>query len=352
MAEAIKTVVRFDHWVHPDMIERFAREPTVELVTLEQDDDETAWAAMGQAHAYQIASSRDELALHWHAGQALLERSPQMLCISAGGAGFDTIDVDACTQAGVLVVNQAGGNAQSVAEHTIGLMLDLTKRISETDRALRSARGYSRESLMGREMTGRTLGIIGFGNVGRSICRLAHAFDMTVLATDPYVEADTITGCGAKKVELDDLLSQSDIVSLNCPRDASTVGMLDARAFALMKSGAFLVTTCRGGVHDETALMAALSSGHLGGAGLDVWDLEPPPLDHPLLQLKNVVATFHTAGVTHEARGRMARYASDQAIAVLAGKYPPRLVNPKVWPAYAKRFEQIMGMPPEEGSQA
>ena len=347
MAEASKTVVRFNHWVHPEMIARYAREPDIELVELDQDAEEASWEVMGRAHAYQIASSRDELALHWHAGADLLKRAPQMLCISAGGAGYDTIDVDACTEAGVLVVNQTGGNAQSVAEHTIGLMIDLSKRISETDRALRTSRGYSRESLMGNEISGCTLGIVGIGNVGRSIARLARAFDMTVLATDPYVDAETVAERGARKVELDDLLAQSDFVSLNCPRDDSTVGMLDEAAYAQMKKGAYLVTTCRGGVHDEVALEAALASGHLGGAGLDVWDVEPPALDHPLLKRENVVATFHTAGVTSEARARMARFASDQAIEVLYGKYPPRPVNPQVWPHYAKRFEEIMGRAPE-----
>ena len=119
--------------------------------------------------------------------------------------------------------------------------------------------------------------------------------------------------------------------------------MIDAAAFARMKRGAVFVTTARGGIHDEAALLDALRSGHLGGAGLDVWDQEPPPLDHPLLGLENVVATYHTAGVTREARRNMARYSAEQVVGVLKGGRPPRLVNPEAWPAYARRFEAVMG---------
>ena len=192
MSGAGKTVIRFNHWIHPDMIARFEREPDVELVTFEQDQVEPAWSAMATAHAYQISAAKDELAPQWQANAALLERAPRLLCVSSGGAGYDTVDVAACTAAGVLVVNQAGGNAQSVAEHTFGLLLDLTKRVSETDRLLRTSRGYTREELMGREISGLTLGIVGIGHVGRRVCALAQAFGMSVLANDPYVDADEI----------------------------------------------------------------------------------------------------------------------------------------------------------------
>ena len=119
--------------------------------------------------------------------------------------------------------------------------------------------------------------------------------------------------------------------------------MIDAGALAKMKKDAIFVSTARGGIHNEAALLNALESGHLRGAGLDVWDKEPPPLDHPLLKLKNVVATFHTAGVTHEARMNMALFAAEQIVGILKGGRPPRLINPEVWPAYAVRFAEIMG---------
>ncbi len=347
MSDQSKTIVRFDTWVHPEFLTRFDNEADIDLVVVNQDDEAATWPVIAEAHAYQVQSSRDELKQRWHVHGEFLAKAPQMLCISTGGAGYDTVDVAACSTAGVLVVNQTGGNAVSVAEHTIGMMLDIYKRITETDRAMRSRpRGFPREELMGHEISGRTLGIVGIGNVGTRVAKFAKAFDMTVLATDPYVDEATVAKRGARKVELDQLLAQSDFVSLHCPRDSSTIGLIDGTAYAKMKKGAVFLTTCRGGVHDEAALLQALQSGHLGGAGLDVWDKEPPPLGYPLLDLDNVVSTFHTAGVTHEARAQMARFASDQLVDVLRGRVPPRPVNPEVWPKYAQRFEQLFGFAP------
>jgi D-3-phosphoglycerate dehydrogenase / 2-oxoglutarate reductase len=348
MATQAKTVVRFDGFIHPIAVARYEREPDIELITMSRDDDAKAWEHFATAHIYQIGSARDELDPQFYGHAALIERCPNLLCISTGGAGYDTVEVADCTAAGILVVNQTGGNALSVAEHALGLILDVSKRISETDRYLRTDRGITREKLMGHEISGLTLGIVGIGNIGKRVAAFARAFDMTVLATDPYVDAATIESHGARKVELDELLEQSDIVTLHCPRDATTLNMIDAAAFARMKKDAIFITTCRGGIHDEEALYQALQSGHLRGAGLDVWAVEPPPLDHPLLSCPNVVATYHTAGVTHEARAQMAQFASEQAIGVLRGQRPPRLVNPEVWPAYVKRFERIIGHMPEE----
>ena len=138
-------------------------------------------------------------------------------------------------------------------------------------------------------------------------------------------------------------MEHSDFVTLHCPRNKDTMNMMDAEAFARMKNGAIFVSTARGGIHNEAALLRALGSGHLHGAGLDVWDLEPPPLDHPLLELRNVVATFHTAGVTHEARRNMALFAAEQIVGILKGGRPPRLINPEAWPTYVTRFEAILG---------
>jgi D-3-phosphoglycerate dehydrogenase len=175
------------------------------------------------------------------------------------------------------------------------------------------------------------------GHVGTRVAALAKAFGLDVIATDPLLPDDEILRRGARAVSLDQLLAQADIVSLHCPRDPSTLKMIDAAAFARMKRGALFISTARGGIHDEQALVAALRSGQLAGAGIDVWDQEPPPLDHPLLAMDNVYATFHTAGVTHEARRNVARIAAQQIAALLAGGRPPRLVNPEVWPAFEQR---------------
>jgi D-3-phosphoglycerate dehydrogenase / 2-oxoglutarate reductase len=344
MAEQHKVVVRFNFHYHPAMAERLAREPDIELRTCDlAGPEEHARADLAEAHAYQISSAKDELPQQWFASPELIERCPRLLCVSAIGAGYDTVDVAACTRAGVLVVNQSGANAQAVAEHTLGLMLDLAKRITENDRRLRRDRGYSREDLMGREIGGKTLGLVGIGHIGGRVAKLAGAFGMTVLASDPYLTEEEIARRGAASVTMDELLGRSDFVSLHCPRDATTLRMMDANAFARMKPGAVFVSTARGGIHDEAALLDALRSGHLGGAGLDVWDEEPPPLDHPLLGLENVVATYHTAGVTQEARRNMALFSAEQVVGILKGGRPPRLINPEVWPAYARRFEALMG---------
>jgi D-3-phosphoglycerate dehydrogenase / 2-oxoglutarate reductase len=149
------------------------------------------------------------------------------------------------------------------------------------------------------------------------------------------------------KVELDELLRRADFVSINCPLDESTRGMIGAREFALMQPHAYFITTARGHIHDERALADALREKQIAGAGLDVWDKEPPPADHPLLAFDNVVASPHTAGVTYEARANMGRIAAEQLIMTLDGKRPPRIVNPQVWPVYAKRFAEAFGVAPE-----
>jgi len=292
------------------------------------------------SHAIQIDSARSDIPDHLRIGPAFLSDCHDLLVVSASGAGFDTIDAAACTKAGVIVVNQSGGNRQSVAEHTLGMMLSLTKRIAETDRAMRERRLGDRIAYMGHELQGRTIGIIGFGRCGSRVAELCRGlFAMNMLAFDPYVSVEAIAAHGARKLTLGELLGQSDFVSLHCPLNAETAGMIGDDQFARMKQGAFFISTARGGIHDEQALYAALSSGHLAGAGLDVWAEEPPPADHPLLSLSNVIASPHTAGVTHEARHRLARMAAEQLIGIFQGERPERLINPEAWPHFLERFD-------------
>ncbi|MGO2148575.1 hydroxyacid dehydrogenase [Halomonas sp.] len=348
-SELVKSVFRLDVWYNPIMKEIFEANPEYRLTTLAADagaDDATSTAVLREAHAYQISSAKDETPLHWHAHAELLAKTPNLLCVSTSGAGYDTVDVDACTNAGVLVMNQSGANAVSVAEHTIGLMISISKRLGESDRRLRSETGFSRESLMGNELCGKTLGLVGIGHIGRRVAKLARALDMRILAVDPELDAPTIAERGAKKVDLEVLLAESDVVSLHCPRDESTEQMFNAAIFQAMKPGAIFITTARGGIHSEPALQEALETGHLAGAGLDVWDVEPPPLDHPLLAMPNVVATYHTAGVTHEARRNIASWAAEQVIHTLDGHMPTRLVNPEALPKYILRYEKVFGKKP------
>ena len=169
---------------------------------------------------------------------------------------------------------------------------------------------------------------------------------MTVLATDPYIEPADFEECGATAVELDALLAESDFVSVHCPFNEETKDMIGARELALMQPGAFLINCARGGIVNEAALAAALENEQIAGVGLDVWDVEPPPLDHPLLKFDNLIATYHTAGVTFDSRRNMAAWNAEQIIGTLRGERPPRLINPEAWDKYGARYERIFGKKP------
>src|ERR1700742_1970246 len=344
-----KRVFYVKYLAHPIYAEILKARPDVRLDRLENESPEQDYAPiLESAHAYQIGAARAELAPHFHVHEQLLKRAPNLLVVSSNGAGFDPVDVDACTRAGVLVVNQSGGNAHSVAEHALGMLLTLSKRIIEADRALRRDRNVNRNALMGTEAEGRTIGIVGIGNVGRRIAELCRGLlRMNVLAYDPYLSKSEIAERGAQKVELDELLSRSDYVSINCPLDKKSRGMIGAKEFALMQPHAYFITTARGFIHDEDALLEALRSKKIAGAGLDVWSKEPPPPEHPLLQLDNVLASPHTAGVTHEARENMGRIAAEQILGAFDGKRPPRIINPEVWPRYSERFQNAFGIIPK-----
>ncbi len=339
MRDARWRVVRTDLWIDPVFDARLADAPDIRVAAMPvRGDAQQAWAVLEAAHVYHVSAAKDELPRAWFASAELVARCPQLVCVSSSGAGYDTVDVAACTAAGVAVVHQAGGNADSVAEHTLGLMLGVSRRMAESDRRLRRDRGLTREDLMGHELRGKTLGLVGLGHIGTRVAALARAFGMPVLATDPLLTFEEIVRRGARSVALDELLERADVISLHCPRDASTAGLIGAQAFARMKPGAIFISTARGGIHDEAALVDALRSGHLAGAGIDVWDVEPPPPEHPLLAMDRVFATFHTAGVTHEARRNVAGIAADQIVALLGGARPPRLANPEVWPQVERRM--------------
>jgi D-3-phosphoglycerate dehydrogenase len=322
--------------------------PDVRLDRLENESPDAVSAPiLAAAHAYQIGAARDELARHFHVDADLLRRAPNLLIVSSNGAGYDPVDVEACTEVGVLVVNQSGGNANSVAEHALGMLLTLSKRIIEADRALRREPNVNRNALVGTEASGKTIGIVGLGNVGRRIAEFCRGLlRMNVLAYDPYLSAPEMAARGGEKVDLDDLLRRSDYVSISCPLTRDNRGMIGTREFALMRPNAFFITTARGFIHDEAALLEALREKRIAGAGLDVWSKEPPPPEHPLLQFDNVLASPHTAGVTREARENMGRIAAEQVLDALDGKRPPRIINPEVWPDYARRFEHAFGVKP------
>jgi D-3-phosphoglycerate dehydrogenase len=345
---SIKRIVYFERLHHPVVEEQLCARSDVLLQKLNRAAPAHELAsALAAAHAYLIGSDRNEVPPGFCVDDALLGRMPQLLVVSTYGAGYDTVDVDACTHAGVVAVNQAGGNAQAVAEHIAAMMLCLAKRIMETDRYMRRQAGIRRVEFMGHGMQGKTLGIIGFGHVGTRTAQLCRAaLDMRVIAYDPYVSGRRMAESGVEKVELEALLARADVVSVSCALNRETRGMIGAAQYARMPAHAIFISTARGGIHDEIALAEALRGGRLAAAGLDVWDPEPPAPEHPLLQLDNVLVSPHTAGVTHEARLNIGTISAQQLLDTLDGGRPPRLLNREVWPAYRRRFAETFGFLP------
>lgn len=253
------------------------------------------------------------------------------------GAGLDMINLDEATAAGVLVANVPGANALTVAEHVVWTAMALLRRNPQVTRDLRgagwaAARAHADD---GRELSGRRLGILGFGNIGRTLARIAQrGFGMPVIAhTRSGTSEDGVTA-----VTFADLLAEADVLALCAPLTDATRGMINAAALAQMKPGAVLINVARGPLVDEQALIAALASGHLGGAALDVFDTQPLPADHPFLALPNLILTPHMAGITDESMLRMGQGVVAEARRILAGDLPANLVNPAAVARYQSRF--------------
>ena len=348
MTANAKRLAYFENWIDPVALKVLGARADIELVRLEHAAaDADTWAALARAHGYQILP-RGDLREPWFGNAALLQRCPRLLAISSTGAGYDMVDVDACTRAGVIVVSQTGTNKEAVAEHALGLMIALSKKIALTDKALRTGQTVDRYAFTGSDVLGKTVGIVGIGHIGTRVAELCKGLlRMTVLACDPHLSAIEIAARGARKVEIDELLSSADFVTIHCPRNDATFGMMGRAQFRRMKPTAYFLNTARGGIHKEEELAEALAGKRIAGAGIDVFLKEPPPPDHPLLAFDNVIASPHIAGVTHEAMHEMARAAAEQWIALLAGEVPARLVNPAAWPTYCDRFERELGFRPQ-----
>jgi D-3-phosphoglycerate dehydrogenase len=351
MAVKTKRLFYVNNVAAPVYLDILAKRPDIHVDKLETDSPPPDLErVLSHAHAYQIGSSRQELPMSLQGYTPLLSRCPNLLVLSTHGAGFDTLSLKDATAAGIAVVNQAGGNREAVAEHVMAMMLCLSKRIAMSDHAMRAGTPYQRQEFMGDDIHGRAIGIIGIGHIGQRVAELCRGlFAMRVIAYDPYQTADQIAARGAEKAAtLEDLLRQADYVSVSCPYTAETHGMIGAAQFAAMQPHAYFISTARGGIHDEDALAAALTAKQIAGAGLDVWQAEPPPPDHPLLHFNNVLASPHTAGITRQSRHNIAKIAAEQMLDMLDGKKPPRLLNPEVWPFYRQRFCQILGFTPED----
>jgi len=234
-----------------------------------------------------------------------IARAPRLRVIGRAGTGVDNIDLEAATRHGVIVLNAAGANTISAAEHTIALLLALVHRIPEASASMATGR-WDRKHLAGRELCGKRLGVIGFGRIGARVAEIARALGTIVVAHDPFLPHERITALGAEPVSLEDLLATADIVSLHLPLAASTHHLIDRERLATMKSGAILVNAARGGLIDHEALLEAVESGRLGGAALDVFESEPLPPDSPLRRSDRLLLTPHLAASTAEAQARAA----------------------------------------------
>ncbi len=277
----------------------------------------------------------------------MIGRASSLEVIFIPAAGTDRIDVGAATEHGVVVVNAPNGNANSVAEHSVGLMLGLCRRIAERDRAIHSEKRMDMMAVMQRgtplsNLNGKTLGIVGYGFVGRTLADMCRrAFAMKVISFDPFFDPIEAERQGTTMVEdLNELLAQADFVSINTPLLESTRGMIGKEQLARMKKTAFLINTGRGPIVDTDALVAALRERVIAGAGLDVTDPEPLPDGHALFDLDNVIITPHLGGNSPETFRPCSVIASRLALDVLRGKRPSNMINPAAWDRLRARLDK------------
>ncbi len=263
---------------------------------------------------------------------ALIEAAPRLRIVARYGVGYDNIDVAALTRRRIPLATIGDVNAVPVAEQTMALLLALSRRLIDYDHASRSGDWKIRESLTIWELAAKTIAIVGLGRIGRAVAKRCLAFDMRVIAVDPAVSAATMAAAGVTHVAaMHEALAQADIVTLHLPLSEATRGMIGASALAAMKRGAVLINAARGGIVDETALAAALRDGQLAGAGVDVLAQEPPAANHPLLGLKNVVISPHSAALTAECAVRMSLACAENVLGVFTGRLDrSRVINPDV----------------------
>src|SRR5688500_8983249 len=270
--------------------------------------------------------------------ELLSAAAPRLSVVGVASVGIDRIDVEAATRAGVMVVNAPTGNTIAAAEHTMALMLALLRHVPTADASVRAGE-WERGRYTGRELRGKTLGLVGLGKIGKAVARRATGFEMRVITSDPYLTEDQAAEFGAKLVGLAELLHRSDVISVHTPLTAQTRGMLGRAQLEATKPGAFVLNVARGGIVDESALADALASGHLAGAAVDVYSAEPMTADNPLRAAPNLVLTPHLGASTAEAQDRVALEMAEQVLLALSGVTPPYAVNaPAVGPETAPRL--------------
>lgn len=260
--------------------------------------------------------------------QSLAGSDRRLKLLARFGVGYDSIDVPACTAAGVLLTIAPDGVRRPVASSVLAMVLMLAHKVLTKDRLTRAGRWAEKMDHIGTGLTGRTLGSVGMGNIGSEVFRIARPLDMVHIAHDPVADPAAAAALGVRLVDLDTLFRESDFLTINCPLNTHTQGLVSARLIGLMKPSAYLINTARGPIVDERALVAALQGGHIAGAGLDVFEQEPTPADNPLLAMDNVVVTPHGICFTDECMQGLAQSAFRAVVDVAAGRTPPFVVNP------------------------
>lgn len=304
---------------HPDALDRLRQKAEVRFAS--SVEEERLLSELADVDAIIIRANGVVSA-------ALMDAAPRLQVVGRHGVGVDNIDVAAANERGIVVVNTPQAMTESVAEHCLGLMLALSKRIVRADRAARQGAWHVRHEYIGDELLGKTLGIVGFGRIGRRVAALCHhALDMPVLYSDVDTYTQAAAELNARRVPLDELLSRADVVSLHVPLLPPTRGLIGQAELRRMKASAYLINAARGPVVDEAALVTALREGWIAGAGLDVFSVEPASADNPLFELDNVVVTPHMASHTQDALLRMATTVVNDVLAVLAGEPPAHPVT-------------------------
>jgi D-3-phosphoglycerate dehydrogenase len=269
----------------------------------------------------------------------VLAKAPRLRVVGRAGVGVDNVDLEAASAAGVVVMNTPGGNAVSVAEHTLALMLALARAVPQASASTHSGK-WEKKKFLGNELRGKTLGVIGFGSIGREVVKRARAFEMRILASDPYVSSQSAADSNAELVPLDRLLAESDYISLHLALTGETRRILSREAFAKMKEGVRIVNCARGELIDEAALTEALASGKVAGAGLDVFDPEPPEAKNALLKAETLIATPHIGGSTEEAQEIVGVRIVEQVIEYLKNGIAINAVN---MPALSPELYKTLG---------
>jgi D-3-phosphoglycerate dehydrogenase len=282
----------------------------------------------------------------------VLAKAPKLRIIGRAGVGVDNVDLPAATSAGVLVMNTPGGNAVSVAEHTIALMLSLARAIPQASASTKSGK-WEKKKFLGNELRSKTLGVIGLGSIGREVVKRAVPFEMCILASDPYVSSQSAQNMNVELVDLRTLYARSDYITLHMALTPETQGMIGEEAFRSMKDGVRIINCARGELINTEALMAAMASGKVAGAGLDVFEKEPPSSDLPLLQQEHLVATPHIGGSTEEAQEIVGVRIVEQLVEYLRNGVAVNAVNiPSVVPDQYREIAPYMNLAERLGNFA